>query len=932
MSFRRIYRRLNTGVVYFIITMPLTVQLMALPNEFNANSISKTCVRSLRHIYARYDIPITNDGRFGWDPEAQVPGGGRWLRGTDEGYIFGAGVWVGAKLDSVKQVTVGYNPVNIKTEMVPGNLPNEPGYTDSREIVYVSTDYPNAALPPWPKGYDNDGNPITVSQMDTWSQCNDLDASQQFEAGKSLGVLLTTETYSWNSSFRDMWDIAFISYTIKNINPDHKTWEDAYIGFAMDPDIGDPTNDLTGCFPDLNIGFAYSATELSGLELDLEHPPGYVGIKFLDGPSVDPVTGNTKMSSFRRWATDFVPNNDDIRYDLLSGDTYDLEDSSPADKRIFLSSGPFNLEYGDSTKFVVAVCFAWPMWYYDSSVKDQEDHYADYLKIVAENAQFVYDNEYKFPQPPAMPKIELFSLDQKIVIKWDKRSEDTIEEILSLPETSESLDFEGYKLWKSITGAEGSFQLLGHWDKITYDDLGNQIGNNTGLTHSFVDDNLINGKNYFYSVTAYDRGEYQPGNYGDPEFEVVPSMETGMVFGVNLNAISPNTPPSNFTDPKMEGLELLSESAEEVDFTITTEYLLSDSVKDKSFQILFSDIPNFRYDKEITLHGPDIYIVEQETGDTVVTTADFPVGYPVSTVQSDLFDGMRLYFKGPNLLLNTIDTVYFSSEKENVTILSETDFDEYTTPQTCIPTEYPFGVFFKPHQYKIEFYELSGSRRVNVYNLNTLDTLDYEMRSFGNVYSIASFEKFVASVDTINNDTTWSWYNTPSGYKNKIYDTATGFKISLPGAFIFIEDPNKEIIDGDVMYVQFSGVRFPMADESYQFSTVSSQVDYNADIDVKVVPNPYLVRASWDIDNDYQKIQFINLPTECTLRIYTIAGDLVKTIRHKEPYTGGYTGQTGGTAFWDLMTNNNQKISTGVYIYYLDSPFGSDVGRFAVIR
>ncbi len=922
----------NIGFKGLIVLFILVTQIFALPNSKQNPGLTKPSIRDLRHIYARYDLPITNDGRFGWDPVAQVPGGGRWLGGTNEGYIFGAGVWVGAMIDSVKQVTVGYNPVNIKTEMVPGDLPNEPGYTDPTEIVYISTDYPNAAIPPWPKGYDGDGIPITVSQMDSWSQSNDLDPSQQFEAGKPLGVLLTTETYSWNSSFRDMWDIAFISYTVENINPDQKTWENAYIGFAMDPDIGDPTNDLTGCFPDLNIGFAYSAAELTGLELDLEHPPGYVGIKFLEGPYVDPETGAAKMSSFRRWGNDFAPNNDDMRYELLSGETYDLEDSSPADKRIFLSSGPFDLAYGESTRFVVAICFAWPMWYYDSSVRGQPDRYADYLKIVAENAQYVFDNNYQFPQPPAIPRIELFPLDQKIVIKWDERAENTVERILSLPDFSDPLDFEGYKLWKSMTGAEGSFELLGHWDKISFDDLSNQIGSNTGLTHSFVDANVINGKTYFYAMTAYDRGEYQPGGYGDPEFEVVPPLETGMVFDVNLNAAVPNTPPSNYSDPVMADLELITGNSEEVDFTITPEYLLSDSVKDKTFQIRFSEVPAFRVDKDIIDQGPDIFITDQSTGDTVCTTWDFPVGYPASTVKSELFNGMRLDYTGPNLLTNKVDTVFFPETKMRVEILLETDHEELITPQTSIPVSYPYGSYFLPHLYKVEFYELSGYLRIFVYDLDTQDTLEYEMRSFGNTWSIASYERLVASIDTVNADTTWSWYNAPSGFKNKISDSAAGFKIYIPGAFIFIKDPHREIVDGDEMYIQLSGVRAPIAGEKYQFTTIGSQVDDNADINIKVVPNPYLVRAAWDIDNDYQKIQFINLPTECTLKIYTVAGDLVKTIQHNDPYSSGFFGQTGGTLFWNLMTDNNQKISTGVYVFYLDSPFGSDVGRFAVIR
>lgn len=920
MILKQIIRSSVFEIICIVIVAVLidSTNALALPKD---RVLAKTTVRDVRHIYARYDIPVTNTGAF-VDTEP-----GFWLRGTNEAYIFGAGVWIGAKVDGNKQVTVGYNPVNCQTEFVPGNLPNEIGYTDPTEIVYVSSDYPDATLPAWPKGYDKDGNPITFSQMDTWNQCNDLDSSYQFESGSPLGVLLTMETYSWNSSFRDVWDIAFVVYTVKNIHPQQKKWEDAYIGFAMDADIGDPTNDLTGCFPDLNIGFAYSSPTLLGVEEDMEHPPGYVGIKFLDGPAKDPVTGEAKMSTFRRWATTFVPNTDEIRYDLLSAGTYDLEDSAPADKRIFLASGPFDLEYGESARFVIAICFAWPQWYHDPSVEGQTERYADYLKLVAENAQFVFDNNFKFPQPPDVPRIKLNSQDQRIIITWDDAAEKTVEEILSLPDFSDSLDFEGYKLWKSTSGEEGSFKMLGQWDKVSFDDLGNPIGSNTGLTRSYVDEDLINGKLYFYAVTAYDKGEYQPQNYGDPEFEVVPPMETGMIFGKNLKAETPNSPPANFTQPQMEGLELISGEGDEIQFTIYPEYLLSDSVKNRNFQIRFSSLEPFRYDKDITGYGPDIYLVDIDTEDTVVTTSNFPVSSPPTTVKTNLFDGMLLNYTGPNILLNEIDTVYFKQGKNGVTIYPETEFDEYTTPQTTVPLDMPFGSYFLPHEYLIEFYEYVGKRRVNIYDLDSGDTLDYEMRSFGQSFSLASYEKILdeASGDSI-------WYNNPSGFKNNLSNEATGYKIYIPGAFIFIDDPYKEIVPGDSIIVKLSGVCAPREGDVFQFSTVGSQVNYNTQLDVKVVPNPFLVRAAWDLDNDYRKIQFINLPTECTIRIYTIAGDIVKTIHHTEPYKGGFDSETRGTAFWNLMTTNNQKVATGVYVFYLESPYGNDVGRFAIIR
>jgi hypothetical protein len=892
---------------------------------------AKTLTRDIRYIYGRYEIPVTNDGRFGWDPSYNVPGGGRWPRGTNEGYIFGAGIWVGAMVDSVKRVAVGYNPTNILTEFVPGALPNEPGYTDPTEVVYVSTDYPNASLPPWPRGLDAKGLPVTVSQMDTWSQCNDLDASRQFENGKPLGVLLTTETFSWSSSFRDVQDIAFIRYTVRNLSPEGKTWTNAYLGFAMDADIGDPTNDLTGCFKDLNIGFTYSGANLTSLEEKLGHPPGYVGIKYLEGPAMDPVTGSAKMTTFVKWASELNPNTDDMRYDLMASGIFDSVDTEPADKRMLISSGPFNLAYGDSVQFVVAIVFAWPEWYYNASLKGQLSRYADHLKLVAANAQYIFNNNYRFPQPPDLPKLTLFPDDRKIVVLWDHASERSVEQALSLPNSSNPLDFEGYRLWKSITGADGTWELLGHWDKVDVDDVGAAIGSNTGLSHAYIDKNLTNGKTYFYAVTAYDKGEYQPSHYGDPAFEVVPPLETGKIFGINLKAESPNVLPSNYSAPGLRDLKVVSVDGTRAEFGIVPTFQVRDSVRTKRFQVLFRNPRGIRTDLEESILGPDIFVVDAASGDTLSTSFNFPITEPPTTVNSDLFNGLTLAFTGPSLISNTIDSAYFTKPKSHVVFRAETDLSpNYLDPQSAVFRTAPLSFFFQPHTYLVQF---GVSDEVNVFDVTNGEKLVFELRTLGRDYGVATYLRQVLSVNPATNDTTWAWANSPQGFKRRKYTPGNGYKIYVPGAFLFIEDVDGEIQAGDSLYIRLGGKSCLRSGDVVEFVTEGSTVTYQTDLSVvKVVPNPYLVRAGWDLDNDYQRIQFINLPTECTITIYTIAGDLVKTISHGDPYRSGFDKATRGTSYWNLQTENNQKVATGVYVYRVTSPYGDVVGRFAIVR
>jgi hypothetical protein len=520
--------------------------------------------------------------------------------------------------------------------------------------------------------------------------------------------------------------------------------------------------------------------------------------------------------------------------------------------------------------------------------------------------------------------------DRKLIIVWDEMSEQSKELSIALPGQTDPYDFEGYRLWKSTSGAEGTFVSIGEWDKVSYDDIGRPIGNNTGLKHSFIDNDLINGKTYFYAVTAYDRGEYEAGHYGEVEYEVVPPLETGKIFGNNLNAGTPNVQPSNFTMPGFFDYRMVSGDSLQVSFKTTPEFVIRDSVKRNTFQIAFKDPPSIRIDLSEPYLGPDIFVLDVSTQDTVSITENFPIGYPPSSLESDIFNGLELTFTGPNLLRNQIDSVYFTAPKQSLQVLTETDYSsEYYTFQTAVIRTAPLGFFFQPHTYLVEFL---ADDMVNVFDLTTGEQLNFELRMLGKDYAIASYERRVLTIGP-SGDTTWTWVDVSGGFKRRRYSIGNGYKIYVPGVFVTIEDLGREIQAGDSLFIKLDGISSPRFGDIFQFRVEGSTINYQTDLSVvKVVPNPYLTHAAWDLDNDYQRVQFINLPTECTIRIYTIAGDLIKTIYHDDPYVGGFENHTGGTAYWNLQTENNQKVSTGVYIYFLTSPYGETIGRFAIVR
>ena len=116
----------------------------------------------------------------------------------------------------------------------------------------------------------------------------------------------------------------------------------------------------------------------------------------------------------------------------------------------------------------------------------------------------------------------------------------------------------------------------------------------------------------------------------------------------------------------------------------------------------------------------------------------------------------------------------------------------------------------------------------------------------------------------------------------------------------------------------------------------AQDVDGFEERDIYVVPNTVTTEnmEPWrlgptDQDPSGLKCEFRNLPKcRCTVRIYTVSGDLVQTL--------DFDGRNGvGTLAWDLLSRNGQDVASGVYLYSIepdDGRFSRVVGKFVVIR
>lgn len=117
---------------------------------------------------------------------------------------------------------------------------------------------------------------------------------------------------------------------------------------------------------------------------------------------------------------------------------------------------------------------------------------------------------------------------------------------------------------------------------------------------------------------------------------------------------------------------------------------------------------------------------------------------------------------------------------------------------------------------------------------------------------------------------------------------------------------------------------------------------------VTVYPNPYRAHAAWDGFSETERlIYFQNLPADCEVRIFTLAGDLVDRFEHhSSTYDGSDVASltpdiagaevefSGGQHGWDLITLHQEAVASGLYLFTVKD-FNTDeiqVGKFLIIK
>ena len=492
------------------------------------------------------------------------------------------------------------------------------------------------------------------------------------------------------------------------------------------------------------------------------------------------------------------------------------------------------------------------------------------------------------------------------------------------------------------------------------------LGDDTGLFHTYVDSNNVrNGQTYYYAVTAYDRGyagsDVQGFSGGIPPTETSKTITYNpttdeYVFDVNAMSVIPRPPAAGYVAPSVQidhaqgvatgDLKIAIIDAPTVAagnpyriefdtingktvYTVTNEALRTITVTGRPGQFsglghknIIPDSFTLRTEDGRTLEAGSEYILHPDAGSVEILpdasieafqklVASFlyaPI-YRSNLLQSEegnpVFEGLHVFVQDHILEIDTEQTGWTEG---NATLPFE----------VRVASAGP-GRRGQPNDYEIRFAD-APVMQAFVTNLD----LPFEI-----VNLTKANEPVRAFVPDANRNGVWD-LNEAAIFVESIdgRDVATWqFRITAEAG---AEPPGA----GDVFFLRTNK---PFADEdAYTFRTEAAGSDpvmaKEALSNIYVVPNPYVATNEIEPRNPIsntergdRRLYFANVPRECTIRIYTLAGELVDTIEHSSTVDDG-------KVFWDLRTLDNMNIAYGLYIFHVDAPEGSAIGKFAVIK
>jgi hypothetical protein len=651
---------------------------------------------------------------------------------------------------------------------------------------------------------------------------------------------------------------------------------------------------------------------------------------------------------------------DSTLWNRMTPGRFDVVPPTPQDGDFIYSSGFFPLFPATPERFSVAL-----LWGEDFNdiVKNK--------RIV----QDIYNAGYKFPQAPLKPKIKITQNDGKVVIYWEGTDTENSRDFIT-----KQKDFEGYKIYRStdanfrdartITNALG---VLSFDKPIAQYDLENEFsgffipsaellelfggttyffGENTGIINRYVDSTVIAGIRYYYAVSAFDHGDGTPDIFPEENSKFIFRTNTGQVLlDDNTAFITPGRRPAGYSNAFLNSLEksenffgtgdaaveIIDESAIRNGFeyqVVFEDTGLTDVTANWSLLDLQTpDTVFVPLEDETFIVNPNDSIPLPEGTDTIYVngspvaatgpyyTANYHVLVDKSTTfmgETPIRHGFRIQLFNDQIMIDTLETGFMDIESD-----PPPDFD--VVPFKALDPS--LNGLNMPNDYLIEFFD-------TIVDTSLADTLGTRPRDIIPVR--------------------------PANFKvrNLTKDQFIDFSYNITGTISTTHSIwFREIIDGDHWRTWRINIRYRFAEapleqtgtfslttlkpfnsqDSFFFTVEGAKIDNNlaqSELDkIKVVPNPYIVTHAGEerllsfqtSGRGEREVRFTYIPPGSKISIFTVRGELVKTLYSENLYVGD--------VFWNLRSEENLDVAYGIYVYVVEAPnIGNKIGKLALIK